>query len=147
MAPKKDLKDQPPKTQARTTRGKPFPFDPNRTTLNWPALKPLLPPVDLSLSTVVDSQIITIHNFWTSTLCKNYVQFLKGLPLTTTPGQPKKGDALRFNDRFQTQDEGFANRLWLETGLKELLLGEVEGYEGYGPDGKRMGSEERKALW
>ncbi|KAG0650521.1 hypothetical protein D0Z07_3137 [Hyphodiscus hymeniophilus] len=119
MAPKKA---PPQKLKAKTSRTSEPP--------DWPAFKPLLPPTDLSLSTLVECQIITIHNFWTSTLCKNYVQFLKGLPLSTTPGKPKKGEALRFNDRFQVQDEVFANRLWMETGLRELLLGEVETYEG-----------------
>jgi hypothetical protein len=92
----------------------------------------------------MDSQIITIKEFWTGTLCKNYVQFLKGLPLRTTPGKPKKGDALRFNDRFQVQDEVFANRLWLETGLRELVLGSVEREEG---EDEGMTMEERRKLW
>jgi hypothetical protein len=90
---------------------------------DWPAFKPLITTSDLSISTIVDSQIVVVRNFWTSTLCKNYVSFLKGLPLTTTPGKPKKGDALRFNDRFQVVDENFANRLWIETGLREIING------------------------
>jgi hypothetical protein len=134
MAPKKT---PPPKSKAKTSLPIPPP--------DWPAFKPLLSPTDLSLSTLIDSQIVTIQNFWTSTLCKNYVQFLKALPLTTTPGKPKKGEALRFNDRFQVQDEVFANRLWMETGLRELLLGEVEGYEGGGGEG--MSLEQRRELW
>ena len=77
-------------------------------------------------------------------MCKNYVQFLKGLPLTTTPGKPKKGDALRFNDRFQVQDEVFANRLWIETGLRELVLGGAERYE---EEGEGMSPDERRQLW
>lgn len=67
--------------------------------------------------------------------------------MTTTPGKPKKGDALRFNDRFQVQDEGFANRLWLETGLRELVMGGIEGYEGGDGDGNAMTLEERRKLW
>jgi len=63
------------------------------------------------------------------------------LPLTTTPGKPKKGDALRFNDRFQITDEGFANRLWEETGLRELVLEGAVGEDG------EMSEVERKALW
>jgi hypothetical protein len=137
MAPKKT---PPPKSKSKTSALHNPPPD-------WPAFKPLLPPTDLSLSTLVDSQIITIHNFWTSTLCKNYVQFLKGLPLTTTPGKPKKGDALRFNDRFQVQDDVFANRLWVETGLRELLLAESENNEGDGEGGEGMSKEERRRLW
>ena len=77
------------------------------------------------------------------------MEFLKGLPLTTTPGKPKKGDAVRFNDRFQVSDERFAERLWGETGLRELVCGgeegegEEEGEEGEG----RMSRKERRELW
>lgn len=106
----------------------------------WPAFKPLLPASDLSLTTLVEKQIVLIRNFWTSTLCKNYVSFLSSLPLTTTPGKPKKGDALRFNDRFQTHDPLFANRLWIETGLRELVCGGGDVEE-------TMSDEEREALW
>jgi len=118
--------------------------EPDPAPPNWPAFKPLLPASDLSILTIVPSQILTIPNFWTSTLCKNYVSFLKTLPLTTTPGKPKKGDALRFNDRFQVMDWGFANRLWVESGLREMINGNEEGEEGeeYG-----MSKEERRALW
>ncbi|MCJ1308640.1 hypothetical protein MMC25_002293 [Agyrium rufum] len=88
---------------------------------DWPALQPLKPREDLSLDTVLDDQIVLIHDLFTSTLCRNYVSSLSKLPLTTTPGQPKKGEALRVNDRFQIDDPDFAERLWSSTGLKELL--------------------------
>ena len=49
---------------------------------------------------------------------------------------------MRVNDRFQIDDPGFANRLWLETGLKELVLGgEEEGVEG------GMSKEEKREMW
>jgi hypothetical protein len=93
----------------------------------------------------VDSQIVVVRNFWTSTLCKDYVAFLKNLPLVTTPGVPKRGDAVRVNDRLQIVDEAFANRLWLETGLKDLVCGtEEDTQEG---DEERMSTEERRELW
>lgn len=114
MAPPKKQPARPLKKPS--TEAKPQPPD-------WPAFKPLLPSSDLSLTPVVESQIVTIRNFWTSTLCKTYVAFLGDLPLTTTPGKPKKGDALRVNDRFQVVDPIFANRLWLETGLREIVNG------------------------
>jgi hypothetical protein len=110
---------------------------------DWPPLKPLLPASDLSLSTVVDSQIVVVKNFWTGTLCKNYVKFLQGLPLVTTPGKPKRGEALRVNDRFQVMDESFANRLWVETGLRELVCGGGEELDGE----EAMSIEERRKLW
>jgi hypothetical protein len=113
---------------------------------NWPAFKPLLPVSDLSISTVVDSQIVIVRNFWTSTLCKNYVAFLKSLPLVTTPGKPKKGEAVRVNDRFQVNDEVFANRLWLETGLRELVCGD-EGREEGEEQQEGITTEQRRELW
>jgi len=47
------------------------------------------------------------------------------LSLTTTPGKPKRGEATRVNDRFQVDDPAFAERLWKETALHDL----VESYE------------------
>lgn len=115
---------------------------------DWPLLKPLLPPSDLSLATLVPSQIVLIRNFFTSKLCYNYVSFLNNLPLTTTPGKPKKGDALRFNDRFQVLDPGFANRLWLQTGLKELIYGSENESKAIGEENEEsMTKEERRELW
>jgi hypothetical protein len=139
----------PPKPLKKHAATQPTSKSSETTLPNWPPFKPLLPTSDLSLNTLVDSQIVVIRNFWTSTLCKNYVSFLKTLPLTTTPGKPKKGDALRFNDRFQIVDEGFANRLWMETGLKELLLGgEGDDETVKAEQGESgMSAEERKALW
>lgn len=113
---------------------------------NWPPLKPLVPTSDLALNTLLPAQIITIPQLFTATLCKTYVNFLKELPLTTTPGVPKKGDALRFNDRFQVFDEAFANRLWLETGLRELVCGAQEGSNGEESEDE-MSQEERRELW
>lgn len=120
------------------------PAAPKEPTPDWPALKPLPPISDLSLSTLIESQIILIRNFWTKKLCKNYISFLETLPLTTTPGKPKKGEALRVNDRFEVMDEVFANRLWLETGLKELIVGNESGEA---PDGDGLSKEERVELW
>ena len=90
----------------------------------WPVLEPLLPSTDLALETVLEDQIILIRRFFTSSLCKKYVTFLASLPLTTTPGIPKKGEALRVNDRFQIEDHHFAEQLWHDTGLKDLVLGD-----------------------
>jgi hypothetical protein len=92
-----------------------------QTPPNWPPLHPLLPSDSLTLETLLPSQILTISNLWTATLCAKYVAFLKTLPLATTPGVPKKGDAVRVNDRFQIEDPGFAERLWSETGLKDVV--------------------------
>lgn len=91
---------------------------------SWPVFKPPLPMTDLAPEPLLDSRVLLLRNFWPRSLCRDYVSFLRSLPLATTPGKPKRGDAVRVNDRFQVQDQGFANRLWLETGLKEVLLSE-----------------------
>jgi len=98
---------------------------------NWPPLTPVPPADSLTLETLLPNQIVTISNLWTSTLCARYVAFLRSLPLTTTPGVPKKGDAVRVNDRFQIDDAGFAQRLWSETGLSEVV-GSVEDAKLWG---------------
>lgn len=129
----------------KTSRGKPAKkaSAPEIPPPDWPAFKPSITTADLSLETVVDSQIVVIKNFWTGTLCKNYVSFLKTLPLATTPGLPKKGEALRVNDRFQIIDPTFANRLWVETGLRELICGDDENEEGE----EGMSKKQREELW
>lgn len=90
-------------------------------TPDWPPLQPLVPSTDLSLTTVLEDQIFVIRNFFTTSLCKSYVSYLSTLPLATTPGKPKKGDAVRVNDRFQINDQGLAEGLWTETALKDLV--------------------------
>lgn len=119
MAPKsksaKQAKQPPKSTTAQQQTPPP----------DWPALSPLLPADSLTLETLLPNQILTISNLLTSTLCAKYVSFLRSLPLVTTPGVPKKGDAVRVNDRFQIDDAGFAQRLWSETGLSEVV-GAVE---------------------
>lgn len=140
---------QPPKnknkikdTPTTTTSTKPTPP-------NWPPLKPLLPSSTLSLTPLLPNhQILTISHFWTSTLCKAYISFLSSsssnLTFTTTPSKPKKGEAVRVNDRLQVDDAGFAERLWSGTGLKGLVMGD-SGFEGEGE-----GEEEKEkdgGLW
>lgn len=50
--------------------------------------------------------------------------------MSTTPGRPKKDEAVRVNDRFQIEDATFAESLWESTALKELVMtGRIEGEE------------------
>lgn len=88
---------------------------------NWPMLKPLIPSTDLSLVPILNEQILVIRSFFTSTLCKIYVRFLASLPLITTPGKPRKGDAARVNDRYEIMDADFAKQLWEGAGLARVL--------------------------
>jgi hypothetical protein len=106
---------------------------PSNPTPNWPPLRPLLPAADLSLETLVPDQIYLIRNFLPASLCRTYASFLASLPLTTTPGKPKKDEAVRVNDRFQVEDARFAEMLWSGTAMKELAttrFGEDE-YDEY----------------
>ncbi|KIW11112.1 hypothetical protein PV08_10412 [Exophiala spinifera] len=102
------------------------------TAPNWPPLTPVIPADHLSIETVLDGQILVIRNLFTSTLCKNYVAFLASLPLTTTPGKPKRGEAVRVNDRFQIEDPIFAKTLWESSGLKSLVesFGDTKAFDG-----------------
>jgi len=88
---------------------------------NWPPLTPLVPTENLYIDTRADGQILVIRNLFTSALCKKYVSFLSSLPLTTTPATPKRGEAVRVNDRFQVDDAAFATRLWQQSGLQHLI--------------------------
>lgn len=91
------------------------------TLPNWPVLKPVLSATDLTIEETLKDQILVVPNLFTSNLCKSYVSFLSTLPLATTPGKPKRGEATRVNDRFQIDDSVFAQRLWQETAIKDLV--------------------------
>jgi hypothetical protein len=137
MAPKsKQAKSSAISTKAKANTG----TSKAVSTPNWPALTPIQPAADLHLETLLEDQIITIPRLWTSTLCKNYVSFLSTLSLATTPGKPKKGEAVRVNDRFQIEDPAFAERLWGSTALKQL----VESSE---LDGAALDEEAKRKLW
>ena len=98
---------------------------PPKPSISWPLLTPLLPPSDLEIEEVLPGQILTISRFFTSTLCKTYVNFLQtSVDLTTTPGVPKRGYAVRVNDRFQVQDAAFADMLWTKSGLRDVVARE-----------------------
>ncbi|THC89536.1 hypothetical protein EYZ11_011016 [Aspergillus tanneri] len=137
----------PPKAKSKSKKDlsltKPSPSHPKP---NWPPLRPLIPSSDLSLSPLLRDQIYLIPNLLPSSLCKTYVSFLASLPLVTTPGKPKKDEALRVNDRLQIQDETFAEMLWSETALKELItVRAVEGEEEEEEEGEH-GTPRRRSM-
>lgn len=134
MAPKKKGKAESVSKAPGSTR-------PAQQVPNWPPFTPLIPESDLSLQEVLPEQIVTIPNFFTATLCKSYVSFLSSLPLITTPGKPKKGDAVRVNDRFQIDDPAFAEKLWSGTSLKNLVTGITDD------EGLTLSEAQRKELW
>ena len=115
--PKNKLTGGPPSTAASV---------PSTTAPpNWPSLKSGISPDSLLFDTLLDDQILIVRNLLSAKLCKDYVAFLSSLPLTTTPGTPKRGQAVRVNDRFQIDDPKFAQVLWEQTALEHL----VRGYE------------------
>ncbi|KAI5245077.1 hypothetical protein E4T42_06865 [Aureobasidium subglaciale] len=120
----------PPKSKTKAGKA-PAPTATNQTPVarpDWPALSPVSPPSDLTCSSLLPAQILTIPRLFTSSLSAKYVSFLRSLPLTTTPGRPKRGDAVRVNDRYQIDDPDFARHLWEQTALKELVTaGEIDG--------------------
>ena len=121
MPKPKNKASKPGKVEALTTTSSQVPP-------SWPAFKPPLPVVDLSPEPhPLTSKVVLIPSFFPRNLCRDYVGFLKTLPLQTTPGRPKRGEAVRVNDRFQIDSQDFAMRLWEKTGLKEALLeGDVD---------------------
>jgi len=93
-------------------------------TISWPEIShsPYRPIPEIT--TVLESQILTL-NLFTSAFTLQFLNFcqshIKPL-LSTTPIKPKKGDAVRFNDRFQIEDLGFAESLWNNSGLKQAII-------------------------
>ncbi|KEZ41358.1 hypothetical protein SAPIO_CDS7472 [Scedosporium apiospermum] len=111
------------KSQTNNTKPSTPPKPPPPT---WPPFKPPLPVIPLSPTPhpSFPDKIVLLPNFFPRSLCRSYVSFLRTLPLTTTPGRPRKGEAVRVNDRFQVDDPAFAERLWAETGLRDVLAQE-----------------------
>ncbi|KAJ5584550.1 uncharacterized protein N7459_004350 [Penicillium hispanicum] len=135
-----------PKKSKSDPKAPPSQPKPSLPTPNWPPLRPLLSTADLSLTPLVPDQIYLVRNFLPASLCKSYASFLASLPLTTTPGKPKKDEAVRVNDRFQVEDARFAEMLWSGTALKELVtrrFAEEEEGEGEYDD---TGEDARSAL-
>lgn len=133
--PKKPAKETAKMTSKVAAKSKEE--SPAQKTPNWPALRPLPPTSDLCLTPILPSQIYIIRNLFSSTLCKTYISFLTSLPLITTPGRPKKDEALRVNDRFQVDDASFAELLWSGTGLKELVCSSASQSENE-DDGEKV---------
>jgi len=89
-----------------------------------------MPASDLTLDVLLEDQIVLIRKLFTNSLAQQYVSILSTLPLITTSDVPKKGDALRVNDRYQVEDPAFAEQLWSTTHLKELVTGAAKDWGG-----------------
>lgn len=111
--------------------------------LSWPPLPALPPYHHFELSTLLPGQIVTLPLFSAQT-CKAYINSLSRLQLDTTPAIPKKGEAARFNDRFEVWDETFAEKLWAESGLSSL---DWDGVEGVTDEGQLVGLSPRIRVY
>ncbi|KAK5731116.1 hypothetical protein LTR15_001054 [Elasticomyces elasticus] len=131
------MPSKPKQTKVKSTTTK---DDEKQSLPSWPLLQPLVLTADLSLTSLLPDQVLTIPRLWTAALCKTYVSFLATLPLVTTPGKPKRGNAVRVNDRYQVDDPAFAERLWSGTALKQLA-------EHPTIDGRELSTAEREQLW
>lgn len=99
---------QKPQKQAKSQPASSGPAPADKPS--WPPIKPL--PLHAEPHPSVPDKILLIPNFFPPSLCRAYLSFVRGLPLATTPGRPKKGEAVRVNDRFQVDDEVFAGKLY-----------------------------------
>jgi predicted 2-oxoglutarate/Fe(II)-dependent dioxygenase YbiX len=76
----------------------------------WPKL---FPKSDLQVDELLQGQIYTIADFFTLKECDNMIAYIESnIPLQTTPAIPKRGEALRSNDRISISDPDFAEVLW-----------------------------------
>ncbi|KAJ5481294.1 hypothetical protein N7475_000106 [Penicillium sp. IBT 31633x] len=139
---------------SKSQKPDPKPQPKQNPTPNWPPLRPLLPAADLTLTPLLADQVYLIRNLLPASLCKTYVSFLASLPLTTTPGKPKRDEALRVNDRFQIEDGRFAEMLWSTTALKELVTTrfeedeyDIEGAERQSSKNPSTVAERARQLW
>jgi len=118
-------------------------LDGKTTSISWPAIHAPYKPVP-EITTILPSQILTL-NLFSSSVTQQFLDFCQShiVPvLTTTPIKPKKGDAVRFNDRFQVLDPSFADTLWKNSGLKEA----VDGYEEEGKKSQEIWGGEPVGL-
>lgn len=139
MAPK-SRSAKKPETVTKTPKANIANAAHTKSAPNWPPIAPLIPAEDLALVTLLKDQILTIPQFWPTSLCRSYVSFLSTLSFATTPNKPKRGEAVRVNDRFQIDDASFARLLWEKTALKQMVLNPII-------DGNELTSEERDELW
>ncbi|KAM3589182.1 hypothetical protein VKS41_000059 [Umbelopsis sp. WA50703] len=76
----------------------------------WPKL---FPKADLQVNELLQGQIYTIPDFFTVKECDNLIAHIESnIPLQKTSGIPKRGEALRSNDRISVSDPDFADMLW-----------------------------------
>jgi hypothetical protein len=112
-------------------KSKPVPSTAPFTQLNWPTIPP--PSSSLSLTSLSSLGLLLIDNLFPPALRRHFITFIDNLSLDP-PRAPKRGEAERRNERFQVQDDAFAERLWRDSGLSKVCEG-IEGRNGRKPCG------------
>ncbi|GAA5899951.1 hypothetical protein JCM6882_007010 [Rhodosporidiobolus microsporus] len=92
----------------------------------WPHIPP--PSTPLTLNQLAPG-ILVLDNFFPPPLRKTFLAFLRTSVTLNPPVPPKRGEAERRNERVSFQDEGFAKRLWEDSGLRKACEG-LEGRNG-----------------
>lgn len=83
----------------------------SNSSIRWPDLP--YSGRDLTLQTLIPDQVLLLPNAFTSKDCARWVSFLESsLALEPSPPVPKRGHAVRSNERFSIQDEQFAQALY-----------------------------------
>ena len=101
------------------------------------AVKPVDPSPDwpavtradvLEVVTTLPDQIVLLHGVFSPESLKRWRAFMDGL-VFEPPRPPKRDEAARSNSRLAYTDAAFAERLWVDTGLRDALK-DVPGFEG-----------------
>lgn len=105
------------------------------TPPSWPSVARPLHSPPLAIQQLLPG-LIQVDNFLLSSTVSLWLSFLTSTPppFALQPSPPaKRGEASRTNDRFGIHDAVFAERLWKDSGLEELL---VEREEWKSSDGR-----------
>lgn len=72
---------------------------------------------------LIDDQIYIVHNMLTRTNCRNFMSFLLNTiaPIMTKPVPPRRGEAMRTNERFSSYDPNFAQSLFVDTNIDMMV--------------------------
>lgn len=82
------------------------------STLRWPDLP--FPGRELVLKELIADQVLLLPEFFTPKDCARWTAYLESsgsVAMEPSPAVPKRGEAVRSNERFSVQDEAFAARL------------------------------------
>lgn len=81
------------------------------STIRWPDLP--FAGRELTLDVLIPDQVLLLPNLFTPKDCARWIAFLDAnLQLDPSPTVPKRGEAVRSNERFSVQDADLAGKLF-----------------------------------